>query len=232
MLDLGTDVMALVSDHELGYQWTHFACRGNGVSTLALLLDAGAPINGRTTAKCTPLHIAADYGSTGCVALLIARGGDALDPDARADTGETALRRAAFPGHVDIVRLLLEAGADPTIQHNYRDTPLDVALSYGPKASIDLLQAAIPDPKRSRLLLKARTLLDAGVAVPKAHADARNKDLPVHEHTRAVLAAAPPCLKPFVAEGRELLRMTVNGHADEQLVAYLKYALGLVGAGA
>ena len=66
-----------------------------------------------------------------------------------------------------------------------------------------MLEVALVEPQRPRLLLKARALLDA-VTVP------------------------PPYVKQRVAQGQQLPRMEVNG-GDEQLVACVKYALGLEG---
>jgi ankyrin repeat protein len=44
---------------------------------------------------------------------------------------ETALHVAAVDDHVEIVRLLLEAGADPTAKRIFDETPLDVAIREG-----------------------------------------------------------------------------------------------------
>ena len=37
--------------------------------------------------------------------------------------GETALMRAAYKGHGDIIRMLLEAKGDPDLQDNVRPSP-------------------------------------------------------------------------------------------------------------
>jgi ankyrin repeat protein len=49
------------------------------------------------------------------------------DPNAQNKNGVTPLHTAAYNGHVDIVKLLLEHGADPTVRNKDGDTPLDVA---------------------------------------------------------------------------------------------------------
>lgn len=84
-------------------------------SIVALLLDAGAPINGRDVLGETLRHRAAADGRVELVEMLLARGGDALELDAKStDYGRTALHQAAAfrPG---IVQMLLRAGANPTI---------------------------------------------------------------------------------------------------------------------
>lgn len=69
-----------------GHFATHWACCGKHASALALLLDAGASFNARTDWSWTPLMKAVSFGATDCVALLIARGGDALDMDTTSST--------------------------------------------------------------------------------------------------------------------------------------------------
>ena len=45
----------------------------------------------------------------------------------RAQDGWTPLFVAAWKGHLDVVRALLNAGADKTIANKYGDKPIDVA---------------------------------------------------------------------------------------------------------
>lgn len=209
-------------------------------------------MNGDVDGESTPLDVAVRNGAVDCVSLLIARGGDALEMGGalwraaeagHADivrlllprvgggsfTVSNALRSAAECGHAHIVRLLLLEGADTSSRDFQGRIALDRARIHGHQACIALLEAAVAAPEYPRLLLKARALLDARVAIPKAHDDARRKNLPVYEHIRAVLAAAPPCLRPFVANGRDVpVLLGVSGD-DEELVACDKYALGLEG---
>ena len=44
----------------------------------------------------------------------------------RAQNGTTPLCTAAYYGHLDVVRALLNAGADKTIANNYGKKPIDV----------------------------------------------------------------------------------------------------------
>lgn len=76
LLALGADV-GLRSAR--GSYAVHFVTKA---STLSLLLDAGSPFTLPGDEEKTPLMVAAERGATDCVALLLARGGGALDLDA------------------------------------------------------------------------------------------------------------------------------------------------------
>jgi len=75
LLHLGADVNARDAWGETA---AHTACCGNKASTLALLLDAGASINARAERGETLLMLVGGKGATGCLRLLLARGGPAL----------------------------------------------------------------------------------------------------------------------------------------------------------
>ncbi|MEO3414156.1 ankyrin repeat domain-containing protein [Roseovarius sp. CAU 1744] len=64
----------------------------------------------------------------------------ALGVDVNAINGNTALHEAALNGHADCVRLLLRAGADPTIRDDWHfATPMGYALHSGQEEIIALL---------------------------------------------------------------------------------------------
>ncbi|KAG1936401.1 ankyrin repeat and SOCS box protein [Pimephales promelas] len=106
----------------------------------------------------TALHEAAHCGQTLCVqALLKARG---VCVDKRTLQEQTALMIAVRGRHLDCVRILLEAGADPDISNKNKETPLYKACEQECVGTVQLLLAC-----------GASTLLQARAAV-----DARNAD--------------------------------------------------------
>jgi ankyrin repeat protein len=55
------------------------------------------------------------------------------------NTGQTALHIASYHGHVAVVLLLLEYGADPNVRDKYGRTPSDFASEMGRGKIVELL---------------------------------------------------------------------------------------------
>ncbi|XP_051724172.1 ankyrin repeat and SOCS box protein 2b isoform X1 [Ctenopharyngodon idella] len=88
----------------------------------------------------TALHEAALCGQTLCVqALLKARG---VCVDKRTLQEQTALMLAVQGQHLDCVRILLEAGADPDISNKNKETPLYKACEQESIGAVKLLLAS------------------------------------------------------------------------------------------
>lgn len=101
------------------------------------LLAAGASLQAVDKHGRTPLKIAADKGAAATVTLLLNKGSDVNGMSG----GESALHSAALRGHLDVIRVLLEHGANAN-QKGWQDiSPLFRAVVSGKVESIELLLA-------------------------------------------------------------------------------------------
>lgn len=145
------------------------ACENGSAEMVERLLDAGVSANATGPMGETALHICARTGRPEAARVLLARG-------ASVDVGEgwrgqTPLMWAAARGHADMVRLLVEAGADPNArstvvvwERQRTDEPRDKWLPPG--GLTPLLLAA-----REGRVEAAAALLDLGADVDLADPD-------------------------------------------------------------
>ncbi|MGD8328504.1 MAG: ankyrin repeat domain-containing protein [Acidobacteriota bacterium] len=97
-----------------GYTPLHLAARAGMGATVAGLLEAGADAGRYTDTGVTALHLAAEAGSVAAVSALIEAG---VDVDVRDQGAErTPLMFAAAYNRLDAMRVLLDAGADVSLQ--------------------------------------------------------------------------------------------------------------------
>jgi ankyrin repeat protein len=181
----------------------HWAVRIDNADMVKWLLFIGADPNAKDDYHRTPLIVAAAWGSTNCVRVLLEAGADinlhdsghskainsADNPevvrlliDAGADInyvngeGYNALKDAAERGRVEMVRALLEMGADPNAS-SLGETPLYVAVRSDEYKIVKLLLDAGADPnirtspdnwyplQKVKSVATLQLLLDAGVDV-------------------------------------------------------------------
>lgn len=129
LLEYGADVN--VKDR-LGHDPLYFAANAwipgresDGCAVVALLIQQGADVNGRSgPGKMTALHMAARRGTVAIAEVLLASGAEIEAKDVQE---ETPLRRAVNCGQEGLVRLLLMHGADPLSRDRQGRTPLDAA---------------------------------------------------------------------------------------------------------
>jgi uncharacterized protein len=105
LLAKGADVMARNSG---GFTALHAAAYSGSVPVAVLLLDNKADRDDAANkAGAAPLFVAAETNHPGVVGLLISRGADVSRPESH---GFSALTRAFWKGHKDMVRLLKRHG--------------------------------------------------------------------------------------------------------------------------
>lgn len=111
------------------------------------LAKAGADVEAKSPDGFTPLHLAAFFGNLGTVKALLKRGAR-VDPVSENDLGVRPLNSAVAGPHPEIVRVLLEHGADPNEPERTGFSPLHVAAENSDADSIRLLLGAGADPTR------------------------------------------------------------------------------------
>jgi uncharacterized protein len=93
----------------------------------------------------TALHFAAFFGRFEAAALLIGRGAE-VDAFGRGWMTGTAMHSAVSRLQSDVVRILLEAGANPNVRQSAGWTPLHAAAMNGDLTSVELLLASGAEP--------------------------------------------------------------------------------------
>ncbi|MFO1487931.1 MAG: ankyrin repeat domain-containing protein [Verrucomicrobiota bacterium] len=149
------------------------ACESGDAAKVTAALKAGAEGNARTVngyiRDVTPLMLAANAASADCVRLLLKAGADVAARTTSESGGagdQTALHFALLAGkaekpHLDVVKLLLEAGANPDAASNNGTTPLVEAVRIGSKPLVNSFLAA-----------GAKSHLQAGAKLSPLHAAA------------------------------------------------------------
>ncbi len=106
LLSRGADV-GQVARNPMKVQPLHAAAAGRSFDAVKLLVDAGAPVNGKQEKGWAPLHEAVRQGNAELVRYLLAHG---ADPKLQNDEGTSAIGLAAKDGRHDLLKLLKGQG--------------------------------------------------------------------------------------------------------------------------
>ena len=130
-----------------GWAPLHFAAAGSwDAEAVAALVAAGGAVDAPNADDCTPLHLAARYGSPEVARALRAAGAEI---DAREAGGRTALHVAACEGApasvARMVAALVDTGAEVDARTQNGWTPLHLAAWHGAVEAVDALGVAGAD---------------------------------------------------------------------------------------
>ena len=118
-----------------GYSATQLAVWLGDAGVIALMLQRGADPNAASAQAGPPLNLAVQRGHRGVIQLL-------LDKGARWDVafgGYTAIERAAWQGETEMVRAMLDSGANPDAVSSTHPGLMAVAAERGHLAVVTLL---------------------------------------------------------------------------------------------
>ncbi len=117
----------------------YFASQSGQVAAVRLLLESGANPNALANIG-TPLMIAARRKNAAIAMLLLRHG---ADPNlAGGEDKRTPLHEAAYIGADDVVRLLLDHGAETSARTRFNEPPLHEAAKKGRETTTEILRAA------------------------------------------------------------------------------------------
>ncbi|XP_069358587.1 ankyrin repeat domain-containing protein 27-like [Maniola hyperantus] len=127
LIDMGAQINATDLN---GCTPLHYAASRGHQNALLLLLHSGGSINKENIDKNTPLHLAVNNGHLNCVKALIyfaEHGRKKLKINCTNEIGNTPLHLASKWGYEGIAKLLIENGAEPSLQNRYSKSAFDYA---------------------------------------------------------------------------------------------------------
>jgi len=173
MTGIVRDLIAHESDvnlaSKLGTTALMVACRRGHISLVRLLLSHGADPNAAASYEATPLSEAIGNGHSEIELILLSAGAIPLPDDVveslreiasiragnitaentdvteRDDKGRTLLHLAAADGNIDLIRRLLDLGAEVEARDKRGETPLSYAIEAGSSPVVNLLLEAGAD---------------------------------------------------------------------------------------
>ena len=126
-----------------GYSPLHMASCLGALTTVKMLVEAGADVRATDAVRATCLILAGCFGHTDIVRYLV--GLPEVDLNHQDSNNCTALHVAVESKHADVVQVLIDAGADIEMKTNKGHSPLDVASVSGALTTMKMLVKAGAD---------------------------------------------------------------------------------------
>lgn len=125
------------------------AATGNARRLKTILGQSRVRVNTPNAEGFTPLGLAAFFGHSDAVRVLLDRGAE-VNLKGPSRFANTALDAAVAGGHPDVVGILLAARGDPNARSEGNYTPLHKAAAHGNLEIVRMLLDAGADPKATR----------------------------------------------------------------------------------
>ncbi|MDR2548100.1 MAG: ankyrin repeat domain-containing protein [Rickettsiales bacterium] len=105
----------------------HLAAQNGHIDIVRALIEKGAKIDAVDKLGWTPLHCAVSSCRTKAIETLLEA--EKIDVNATDKYGQTPLHLAVENGHIDIVKALIEKGANPLLRNKNGKTPRELATN-------------------------------------------------------------------------------------------------------
>jgi len=125
------------------------AAKEGKVSLIETLIRQGAPVDVTNVENATPLMVACEEGKLEAARVLLAHGAK-VDFQSKCAPYHTPLFCAVLGSHHDVVRLLLEHGADRTLRDSVEKTVQDRARERRDLWMVAILKLGSPAGDRGR----------------------------------------------------------------------------------
>ncbi|XP_069112832.1 ankyrin repeat domain-containing protein 27-like isoform X2 [Argopecten irradians] len=150
----------------LSYTPLHLACQKGHQNIILLLVHFNADCTQTDGEGNTPLHLCVDNGHEDCVKAMVFLdyAKTKLDVNAQNVRGDTALHLAAKWGYENIVSILLENDAQPSLRNRKKQTPFNIAQS---SIVQELLKMAASIPKLEISRNRSKSMVDYEIVTNK-----------------------------------------------------------------
>ena len=136
------------SKNKLGYSPIIVAIESNNNEILKKLLDLGANIREEHPVfKKLTLHTACYYENVEAVKILLGRDKTLVNEQSGVD-GWTPLEDATLKSNIDIIKILLENGANPLIRDYNGGTAIDMSTEFGKGEIVKLLRDNVKSKRK------------------------------------------------------------------------------------